>query len=107
MPGGGGVSVDPLGEVFIKLFPEGFKPLLAPAAALPALPLVEDPVVVPFVDDPVVVPLAAGAPAAELPPAEPLPLCARANVLESASAAANPMLVSLMVLSFFWLHRTN
>ena len=42
------------------------------------------PVVVPFVDEPVVVPLAAGAPAAELPLAEPVPLCV------SSSARWNP-----------------
>jgi len=80
--------------VLIRLFPEGFEPLFAPAAALPALVfgllVVELPVVVPFADDPVVVPLAACPPAPELPPAEPLPLCASANVLESASATAKP-----------------
>jgi hypothetical protein len=71
------------------------------------LPLVEDPVVVPFIDDPVVAPPAADPPAAELPAAEPLPLCAKANVLESASAAANPMLINFMVSSLYWLRRTN
>jgi hypothetical protein len=92
-----GVNVDPLGEVLMAGFPDGFRPLFAPAAALPALlPVVEVPVVVPFVDEPVVVPLAAGPPAAELPPAEPAPLCANANVLVSARAAANPIVVSLM-----------
>jgi hypothetical protein len=87
---GVGVNVEPLGEGLIRLFPDGFRPLFAPAAALPAplprppfAPLVEVPVVIPFVDDPVVVPLAAGPPAAELPPAEPLPLCATiANPLD-------------------------
>ena len=100
---GGGVNVDPLGEVFIKLFPEGFRLLFAPAAALPApllrpplAPFVEVPVVPLFVD-PVVVPLAAGAPAAELPLAEPLPLCASANVPESTNAAATPIPINLMV----------
>ena len=98
---GGGAKVDPLGEGLIRLFPDGFRPLFAPAAALPApllplAPFVEVPVVPPFVD-PVVVPLAAGAPAAELPLAEPLPLCASANVLESASAAATPIHINLMV----------
>jgi hypothetical protein len=86
----------------IRLFPDGFRPLFAPAAALPApllrpplAPFVEVPVVPLFVD-PVVVPLAADAPAAELPLA-PLPLCASANVLESASAAASPIHINLMV----------
>jgi len=48
----------------------------------------------------VVVPLAAGPPAPELPPAEPLPLCASANVLDSASATAKPTLVGFMVIFF-------
>jgi hypothetical protein len=47
------------------------------------------PVVDPFVDEPVVVPLAADPPAAELPPAEPVPLCAGANEPVSANVAAN------------------
>jgi hypothetical protein len=96
-----GVNVDPLGEGFMRVLPDGFCPLLAPAAALPALlpvpPVVEVPVVVvPFMEEPVVVPLAADPPAAELPPAEPLPLWANANVLVSASAVANPIVMSLM-----------
>jgi hypothetical protein len=96
-----GPTVDPLGDVFMRLLPDGLYWLLAPAAALPALlfapPVVGPPVVVPLVDEPVVVPLAADPPALELPPAEPLPLCANANVLVSASAAANPIVTSLMV----------
>jgi hypothetical protein len=84
----------------MRVLPDGFWPLLAPGAALPALlpvpPVVEVPVVVvPFMEEPVVVPLAADPPAAELPPAEPLPLWASANVLVSASAA-NPIVMSLM-----------
>jgi hypothetical protein len=82
----------------MKLFPEGFRPLFAPAAALPALvpipPLVALPVVVPFVEE--VVPVAADPPAAGLPPAE-LPVCANAKSQVSASAAANPMVLSFMV----------
>jgi hypothetical protein len=77
--------------------------LFAPAAALPALVfgllLVEEPVVAPFIDGPVVVPLAAGPPAAELPPAVPLPLCANAIVVDIASAVASPIVESLMRLS--------
>ena len=99
---GGGAKVDPLGEVLIRLFPDGFRPLFAPATALPAplltppfAPFAELPVVPLFVD-PVVVPFAAGAPAAELALPEPLPLCASANVLEIASAAATPILINLM-----------
>jgi hypothetical protein len=58
----------------MKVLPDGFWELLAPAAALPALlftpPVVELPLVILFVEEPVVVvPLAA-----EPPPAEPLPL---------------------------------
>jgi hypothetical protein len=89
----------------MKLFPDGLKGLLAPAAALPALlfalPLVELPVVlgelvvVPFMEDPVVVPLA-GVPTVEFPP----PDCASATVLVSASAVANPNVASLMVIPF-------
>jgi hypothetical protein len=58
------------------------------------------PVVDPFVDEPVVVPLAAGPPAAELPPAEPVPLCASANEPVSANAAPNAIVASFM--SYPW-----
>ena len=34
---GAGVRVEPLGEGLISVFPDGFRPLFAPAAALPAL----------------------------------------------------------------------
>jgi hypothetical protein len=57
------------------------------------------PAVVPFVDEPVVVPLAAGPPAAELPPAELVPLCASANQPVSANVAANAIVASFMVIS--------
>ena len=104
-----GVNVDPLGEGFMRVLPDGFCPLLAPAAALPALlpvpPVVEVPVVVvPFMEEPVVVPVAA-----ELPPAEPPPLWANANVLVSVRAAANPIVMSLMFsfLSVVFLQRTS
>jgi hypothetical protein len=102
-----GVKVDPLGEVLMAGFPDGFRPLLDPAAALPALlpvpPVVEVPVVVvPFMEEPVVVPVAA-----ELPPAEPPPLWANANVL--VSARANPIVMSLMFnfLSVVFRQRTS
>jgi hypothetical protein len=84
----------------MKVLPDGFWPLLAPAAPLPApllIPLLV-PLVVPFVEEPVVTPLVADPVAAELPRAEPLP-CANANVLVNASAAANPIVLSLMVVS--------
>jgi hypothetical protein len=57
------------------------------------------PVVVPFVDEPVVVPLAAGPPAAELPPAEAVPLFASANEPVSANVAANAIVASFTVAS--------
>lgn len=102
-----GPVVDPLGELFIKELPDGLYWLLAPAAALPALlftpgvvALPELPVVEPLVEEPVPVPLEADPPA-EPPPAEPPPLCANATVLVSASAAANPIAKSLMVIFHF------
>ena len=84
-PPGAGVRVEPLGEGLISVFPDGFRPLFAPAAALPALldmpapgfPMAL-PVVVPVAGDPVVAPLVAALPVAELPPAEPAPDCASA-----------------------------
>jgi hypothetical protein len=88
-----GPRVDPLGEVLIKLLPEGLRALLAPAVALPALVLPPPaaplmPVVVPLVVDPV----------AEAPPVEPL-LCAKAALLAKASAAANPIVANLIDVS--------
>jgi hypothetical protein len=99
-PGPVGVNVEPLGEEFgPSVLPEGLAVLLGFVTAPPAPEL---PVVVPFVDEPVVVPLAAEPPAVELPPAEPLeepPLCASANVLESAKAVASAIVVSFIVVS--------
>jgi hypothetical protein len=104
-----GINVEPLGDGLIRLFPDGFRLLFAPAAALPAPVLrppfvlpAEDPAVVPFMVDPVLVPLVAGPTAPELPPAEMLPLWASANVLVSVSAKARPMLVSLMAYILPW-----
>jgi hypothetical protein len=65
------------------------------------------PVVVPFADEPVVVPLAVGPHAAELPPAEPVPLCASANEPVSANVAANAIVASLMVVSLVLLTKDN
>jgi hypothetical protein len=59
--------------------------------------MVELPVVVLFAEEPGVVPLAVGPPAAELTPAEPPPLWASAILPVNASAAANPIAISLMI----------
>jgi hypothetical protein len=98
---GGGARVDPLGEGLMKLLPDGFTLLLAPAAALPA-PLLRPPLVpvvalpvVPLLVDPVAAP-----PAPVLPPAAPPPLCANASVLERVIAAATAMLMNFMMSSF-------
>jgi hypothetical protein len=96
-PPGAGVRVEPLGEGLISVLPDGFRALLAPAAALPApldAPLAL-PVVVPAAADPVVVPLMAVPPV--LPLAEPVPDCASANVLVRASAVASPNVASFMI----------
>jgi hypothetical protein len=94
--------VDPLGEVLIMLFPDGLRPLLAPAVAPPAFvlpdtPAPELPAVFPLM--PVVVPLEVDAPELPVaPPAEP-PLCAKAAVPVSNNAVANPTVASLIGLS--------
>ena len=64
------------------------------------------PVVDPFVDEPVVVPLT-DPPAAELPPAEPVPLCASANEPVSANVAANAIVASFIVVSLVLLSKDN
>jgi len=97
-----GPSVDPLGDGLMKLLPDGFCVLLAPAVEPPALKFgdaVPDgawPVVMPFAIDPLggaaptpAVPLApTPAPAPAVPPPAP-PLCANATVLVSANANPN------------------
>lgn len=101
-----GPTVDPLGDGFIRLLPDGFCELLAPALAPPALKLPGAVVPDGLVLCPVVVPLdidplggAAPAPVVPLPPAPaPPPLCANASVLVNASAAANPPVVILIVI---------
>jgi hypothetical protein len=105
---GAGVNVDPLGEGLIKVFPDGFRALFAPAAALPApvpMPLVELSVELPgvvvdgrVVDGPVVPSLVVDPPV-EL---EPVPVCASANVLANVNAAANPILMSFMMPFLCW-----
>jgi hypothetical protein len=57
------------------------------------------PIPFPFADEPVVVALVAEPPAVEPAPAVPPLLCASANVLESASAPANAIVMSFMVVS--------
>jgi len=98
-PPGAGVRVEPLGEGLISVLPDGFRALLAPAAALPALldaPLTL-PVVVPAAGDPVVVPLMAAPPVEAPPLADPAPDCANANVLVRASAVSSPNVASFMI----------
>ena len=101
--------MDPLGDEFSKVLPDGFCMLLAPAVELPALKFGDAdpdgacPVVVPFAIDPLggaaptpAVPLAP----APAPAAPPPPLCARAIVLVSASAVANIATVIFIAVSF-------
>jgi hypothetical protein len=96
-----GVSVDPLGEVPAPIvLPDGFMLELGPVDVERAgFPAVLPVVLPPLIDEPVVVPPAAGLPTAELPLAEPLPLWANANVLESARTEASAMVEILMVVS--------
>jgi hypothetical protein len=97
-----GPNVDPLGDELIKLLPDGLRELLAPAVAPPAfmLPEAPAPAAPVFPLKPVVVPPVVDAPvdAPAAPPAEP-PLCASARLLVSASAVANPRVVSLITIS--------
>ena len=85
----------PLREVGPPAVPFGLPPLGSrPPLPMPVVPdmlwFPEPPVVLPFIEPPVVVPVAAGPPAAELPPApaDAPPLCASANVLDRASVEA-------------------
>jgi hypothetical protein len=100
-PGPVGVNVDPLGEPLgASVFPDGLvllgptRPEFAEPVDVPAVP----PVVFPLDDEPVVVPPVTEPPA-EPPPAVPPLLCAIANVLVSASAPANAIVVIRMVFS--------
>jgi len=94
--------VEPLGDVLMKLLPEGLRALFAPAVLPPALVLPETPApgVVPLM--PVVVPLDVvpvdAVPLAAVPPVE-VPLCAKAHVFVNTSAAANPNVVIFIVVS--------
>jgi hypothetical protein len=98
-PGPVGVNVDPLGEPLgASVFPEGFVVALGPLVRPTVEPggLVTDepaPEVPPVAEEPAEVPPA-------VPPAAPPLLWASAKVLESASAPANAIVVSFMVVSF-------
>jgi hypothetical protein len=91
--------VDPLGDVLMKLLPDGLRALFAPAVLLPALVLVlpetPAPGVVPLM--PVVVPLEV-VPLDVVPvaPAE-VPLCAKAHAFVNTSAAANNVVIFIVV----------
>jgi hypothetical protein len=105
-PGPLGVNVEPLGEPLgASVFPDGFMVLLEPPLAPPVRPTVEPGGLAmpgPFTDEPVLG--ATELPVPDVPPAVPpaLPplLCASAKVLESASAPANAIVMSFMVVSF-------
>jgi hypothetical protein len=80
-------------------FPDGFRALFAPAAALPASllrPVVELPVLFP-VDDPVAVLPGAVPPTELVPPVELVPVCAMASVPANVRAAANPSVLYFMM----------
>jgi hypothetical protein len=86
--------VDPLGEVLMKLLPEGLRVLFAPAAALPASVLTPP--------TSVVIPLMAavfaepGAGAPEFVPGREVPVCASAHSLDTARAVASRIVPSFM-----------
>ena len=78
----------------MKLLPEAFKVLFAPAAALPASVLTPPtPVVVPLMD-PVFVEPDAGAPV--FVPGTEVPVCASAHSLDNARAVASRIVPSFM-----------
>ena len=80
-----------------RVLPDGLAVLLGPVTGPVVVELPALPVVIPVTVEPVEAPLAAEPPA--LPPADPL--CASANVLDSAKAVANAIVESLMVVSLF------
>jgi hypothetical protein len=89
----------PLRDVGPPAVPLGLPPFGSrPIPVVPDMLWVPEvvPVVVPFMEPPVVLPLAAGPPAAELPPAEPPELCASARVLVSASVVAIAVVLNFM-----------
>jgi hypothetical protein len=104
-PGPVGVNVDPLGEPLgASVFPDGFMVLLEPPVAPLERPTVEPGGLAmpgPFTDEPVLGATELPAPdvPADVPPALLPLLCASAKVLESASAPANAIAISFMVVS--------
>jgi hypothetical protein len=95
--------VDPLGEVLMKLLPEGLKVLFAPAAALPASVLTPPtPIVIPLMAPVFAEPDAGapefvpGRPAAEFVPGREVPVCASAHSLDTARAVASRIVPSFM-----------
>jgi hypothetical protein len=80
----------------MKLLPDGFKVLFAPAAALPASVLgTPTPVVIPLMV-PVFAAPDAGAPAAEFVPGREVPVCASAHSPDTARAVASRNVPSFM-----------
>ena len=97
-----GVNVDPLGEPLgASVFPDGFMVLLEPPVVRPTVEPGGLAMPGPFTDDPVLGATELPAPdvPADVPPALLPLLCASANVLESASAPANAIVMSFMVVS--------
>jgi hypothetical protein len=87
------------------VFPDGFVVVLGPVRVPPAIPVVEPggfAIEFPFTDEPEVAPVAAEPPTLEPAPDVPAPpplICAIAIVLESASAPANAIVISFIVVS--------
>jgi hypothetical protein len=80
----------------MKLLPEGFKVLFAPAAALPANVLTPPtPVVIPFVGPAFAEPNAE-VPAAPFVPGKEVPVCASAHALDTARAVASRIIPIFM-----------
>ena len=103
-PGPVGVMVDPLGEPLgASVLPDGFMVLLEPVE-LPTVGAGALPTEDPPTDEPLPEVPAAEEPAEVLPdeppPAAPPLLWASAKVLESASAPANAIFMSFMIVSF-------
>jgi hypothetical protein len=102
-PGPVGVNVDPLGEPLgASVFPDGFMVVLEPPLAPLVRPTVEPGgllIEFPVADEPALGATELPAPDVPLPAAPPL-LWASAKVLESASAPANAIVESFMVVSF-------
>jgi len=76
-----------VGRLGVPLLAPVVMPTVEPGGCANGTPFVSEPVGLPVVAEPLPV---------ELPAAEPLPLCANANALESASAPANAIGASFM-----------